>query len=177
MVSIPLFFNGGMIPTYMVIYKLGMRDTLWAIILPWAILSFYLILFKSFFEEIPEEIIESASIDGANDILIFIRIILPMSTTIVASIGLFYAIDNWNNFTNALLYIYNPEKYPLSLVLRNLLVAESEIAQANDSSKEFVVREAIQSATIIISMIPIMLLYPFLQKYFTKGIMLGAVKG
>lgn len=177
MVTIPLFFTGGMIPTYMVVYGLGMKNTIYSVILPWAVLSFYLILFKSFFEDIPEEIIESASIDGANDIMIFARIILPMSTTIVASIGLFYAIDNWNNFTNAMLYLYDPEKYPLSLVLRNLLVAENEMSQANDTSQEFVAREAIQSATIIISMIPIMILYPFLQKYFTKGVMLGAVKG
>lgn len=177
MVTIPLFFNGGMIPTYMVIYNLGMKDTIWAIILPWAVLSFYLILFKSFFEDIPDEVMESASIDGANDVMIFFRIVLPMSATIMASVGLFYAIDNWNNFTNALLYIYDPEKYPLSLVLRNILVAEGEMAQTNDSSKEFVVMEAIQSAIIIISMLPIMLLYPFLQKYFTKGIMLGAIKG
>jgi len=177
MVTIPLFFSGGMIPLYMVIYHLGMKDTIWAIILPWAVLSFYLILFKAFFEDIPEEIMESASIDGANDFIIFFRIVLPMSTTIMASIGLFYAIDNWNNYSNALLFLYDSDKYPLSLVLRNLLVAENEAAQVNDSSKEFVSRESVQSAVTVISMIPIMLLYPFLQKYFTKGVMLGAVKG
>lgn len=176
-VTIPLFFNGGMIPTYMVIFKLGMKDSIWAVILPWAVLSFYLILIKAFFEDIPEEIMESASIDGANDFMIFVRIVLPMSTTIIASVGLFYAIDNWNNFTNAMLYLYKPEKYPLSLVLRNLLVAEGEIAQSNNSAEEFVTREAIQSATIIISLIPIMLVYPFLQKYFAKGIAMGALKG
>ncbi|WP_127586304.1 carbohydrate ABC transporter permease [Paenibacillus koleovorans] len=177
LVTIPLFFNGGMIPTYIVIFKLGLKDSMWAVILPWAVLSFYLILMKAFFEDIPEEIIESAAIDGANDFMVFIRIILPMSTTIIASIGLFYAIDNWNNFTNALLYLYKPEKFPLALVLRNLLVAEGEMAQSNNSAEEFVAREAIQSATIILSMIPIMLVYPFLQKYFAKGIAMGALKG
>lgn len=177
LVTIPLFFSGGMIPTYIVIFELGMKDSIWAVILPWAVLSFYLILMKAFFEEIPDEIIESAAIDGANDFFVFVRIILPMSTTIIASIGLFYAIDNWNNFTNALLYLYKPEKFPLSLVLRNLLVAEGEMAQSNNSAEEFVAREAIQSATIILSMIPIMLVYPFLQKYFTQGIAMGALKG
>ena len=177
MVTIPLFFNGGMIPTYMVVYNLGMKDTIFAVILPWAILSFYLILVKSFFEDIPEEIIESAYIDGANDFMIYVRIIMPMSMTIVAAIGLFYAIDNWNNFTNALLYIYRKERYPLALVLRNLLVSFTETAISNNSADEFVSSEAIQSATIIISMIPIMLLYPFLQKYFKRGISIGALKG
>lgn len=177
MISIPLFFNGGMIPTYMVIYNLGLKDSIWAVILPWAVLSFYLILFKTFFEDIPDEIMESATIDGANDITIFFRIVLPMSTTIMASIGLFYAIDNWNNFSNALLYLYDSDKYPLSLVLRNYLVAENETAQSNTGQSEFVAREAVQSAMIIISLIPIMTLYPFLQKYFAKGVMLGAIKG
>lgn len=177
MITIPLFFNGGMIPTYMVIYGLGMKDTIWSVILPWAILSFYLILFKTFYEDIPEEIMESASIDGANDMVIFFRIVLPMSTTIMASVGLFYAIDNWNNFTNALLYLYDPDKFPLALVLRNYLVAEGEMSQSSTTQDDFVVREAIQSAMIIISLIPIMMVYPFLQKYFTKGVMLGAVKG
>lgn len=176
-VTIPLFFNGGMITTYMVIFHLGIKDTLWAVVLPWAVLSFYLILMKAFFEDIPEEIMESAAIDGANDITIFSRIVLPISTPIIASIGLFYAIDNWNNFTNAMLYLDKPEKFPLSLVLRNLLVAEGEMAHANDSTQEFVAREAIQSAAIVLSVIPIMLVYPFLQKYFTKGIAMGALKG
>lgn len=177
MITIPLFFNGGMIPTYMVVFSLGLKDSIWAVILPWAILSFYLILVKSFFEDIPDEIMESASIDGANDMMTFFRIVLPMSTTITASIGLFYGIDNWNSFTNALLYLYDPEKYPLALILRNYLVAEGEAAQINTAQGEFVAREAIQSAMIILSLIPIMVLYPFLQKYFTKGVMLGAIKG
>ena len=177
MITIPLFFSGGMIPTYMVIYGLGLKDSIWSVILPWAILSFYLLLFKTFYEDIPDEIMESASIDGANDIVIFFRIVIPMSTTIMASVGLFYAIDNWNNFTNALLYLYDPDKFPLALVLRNYLVAEGETSQSNATQENFVVREAIQSAMIIISLIPIMMVYPFLQKYFTKGVMLGAVKG
>lgn len=177
MITIPLFFNGGMIPTYMVVYGLGMKDTMWAVILPWAVLSFYLILNKSFFEDIPDEIMESATIDGANDIMIFFRIVLPMSTTIIASLGLFYAIDNWNNFTNALLYLYDKDKYPLALVLRNFLVAEGETSQINTTQGKFVAREAVQSAMIVISLVPIMILYPFLQKYFARGVMLGAVKG
>ena len=177
MITIPLFFSGGMIPTYMVIYGLGLKDSIWSVILPWAILSFYLLLFKTFYEDIPDEIMESASIDGANDIVIFFRIVIPMSTTIMASVGLFYAIDNWNNFTNALLYLYDPDKFPLALVLRNYLVAEGEMSQSSTTQDDFVVREAIQSAMIIISLIPIMMVYPFLQKYFTKGVMLGAVKG
>ena len=172
-----MYFSGGMIPTYMVIYGLGLKDSIWSVILPWAILSFYLLLFKTFYEDIPDEIMESASIDGANDIVIFFRIVIPMSTTIMASVGLFYAIDNWNNFTNALLYLYDPDKFPLALVLRNYLVAEGETSQSNATQENFVVREAIQSAMIIISLIPIMMVYPFLQKYFTKGVMLGAVKG
>ena len=177
MISIPLFFNGGLIPTYMVVYNLGIRDTMWAVILPWAVLSFYLILFKSFFEDIPDEMIESAYIDGANDLVIFFRIVLPMSKTIMASIGLFYAIDNWNNFSNALFYLYDPDKYPLALILRNYLVAENESSQINTTQGRFVAREAIQSAMIVISSLPIMILYPFLQKYFKKGVMLGAIKG
>jgi putative aldouronate transport system permease protein len=177
MIVIPLFFSGGIIPTYMVVHYLGIKNTLWSIVLPWAILSYYLILVKTFFEGIPEEILESASIDGSNDLRTYLNIVLPLSATIIATVGLFYAVDNWNNFSNALFYLYDQRKYPLSLVLKEMLVTMEGSQNTISTNEKLVVVEAIQSAVIVISVLPLMLIYPFVHKYFRKGITLGALKG
>lgn len=177
LIVIPLFFSGGIIPTYMVVHYLGIKNTLWSIVLPWAILSYYLILVKTFFEGIPEEILESASIDGSNDLRTYLNIVLPLSTTIIATVGLFYAVDNWNNFSNALFYLYDQRKYPLSLVLKEMLVTMEQSHNTISTNEKLVVQEAIQSAVIVVSVLPLMLIYPFVHKYFRKGITLGALKG
>ena len=177
LLTIPLFISGGIVPTFMVIKMLGMIDTMWAVILPFAVLSYYLIIVKSFYESIPDSIIESAKIDGANDISIFWRIIIPMSTTIIATIGLFYAIYNWNNFRNPLFYLNDNDKFPLVIVLKNMLVSTEMISYTQKSGEEIVSLEAMQSATIVISVIPILIVYPFVQKYFKQGVTMGSVKG
>ncbi len=162
----------------MVIKWFGMIDTMWAVIMPFAVLSYYLIIVKSFYQGIPDSIIESAKIDGANDIKTFLRIILPMSTTIIATIGLFYAIYNWNNFQNPLFYLNDADKYPLVLVLKNMLVTTEMFADPETvKGEEIVSLEAMQSAVIVISIVPILMVFPFVQKYFKKGITMGSVKG
>lgn len=177
MIVIPLFFSGGIIPTYMVVHYLGIKNTLWSIVLPWAILSYYLILVKTFFEGIPEEILESASIDGSNDLRTYLNIVLPLSAAIIATVGLFYAVDNWNNFSNALFYLYDQRKYPLSLVLKEMLVTMEGAQNTISTNEKLVVQEAIQSAVIVVSVLPLMVIYPFVHKYFRRGITLGALKG
>ena len=176
--TLPLFISGGIVPTYMVVKLLGLIDTMWAVILPFAVLSYYLIIVKAFYQGIPDSIIESAKIDGANDISIYFRIILPMSTTIIATIGLFYAIHNWNIFREALFFLHHNEKFPLALVLKNMLVTtEMYSDMGTRPGEELVSLEAVQSAVIIISIIPILFIYPFVQRYFKRGIALGSVKG
>jgi putative aldouronate transport system permease protein len=175
---IPLFINGGVVPTYLIIKWLDFTDTMWAVIMPFAILSYYLIIVKTFYEDIPDSIIESAQIEGENDIDIYIKIIIPMSVTIIATISLFYAISNWNNFSNALYYLNNSKKYPLSIVLKNMLVSTEMLSDTRETvNGELVLFEAVQSATIIIYVLPILLVYPFVQKYFKEGITMGSVKG
>ena len=181
LILIPMFFGGGLIPYYMMIKNLHLIDKIWVMILPGAVNTFYLILLKNFFEELPASIEESAKIDGANDLYILYRIVLPTSAPVIATISLFYAVDRWNDYYTALLFISNRNLYPLQLLLReailnvNQLMASSigaQIAQSNRAPYT----QGLQMAIIVISTIPIFCVYPFLQKHFTKGIMLGAIK-
>lgn len=170
-----MYFDGGMVPKYILIRELGMLNTIWALIIPGAISTFNMIIVKTYFSNLPEELEESAKIDGANDYLILIRIIVPVSLPIIATISLFYSVGHWNEFRKALLYITSTSKYTLQLILRQLIDQFGDAdAQMED---EFLVKESVRSASIIIATVPILVVYPWLQKYFTKGVMLGSVKG
>lgn len=175
-----MFFSGGIVPNFLLIKDLGIYDTLWALIVPNVINTWYLIIMKNYFAGLPEALEESARIDGANDFKILLRIILPVSMPIIATFTLFYGVDRWNEWWNAMMYINDTKKYPLQLVLRNLIVknfSSASMATAySQSSAEFVAKENIKMATAVIAIVPITLVYPFLQKYFAKGVMIGAIK-
>lgn len=174
-----MFFSGGMIPTFLVVKSMGLMDTLWAMILPGAVSTWNLIIMRTFFAGIPKELEESGRVDGLTDFGIFLRIVLPLSKAVLATIGLFYAVSIWNNFYQALLYLRDSDLYPLQVVLRNIVLA-GQVNNADVTSvggDNLIVEESLKFATIIVSTLPILLIYPFLQKYFVKGVMIGAVKG
>lgn len=179
---IPMFFSGGLIPYYLTVRTVGLMNNILVLIIPSAINVFYLILLKSFFEEIPESIEESAKMDGANDILILYRIVIPTAAPVIATVSLFYAVDRWNEYFSAMLFLSNQKLRPLQLVLREVLInfemiKETGIGAALLRQNSVVVYEkSLQMAIVVVATIPILLVYPFLQKHFTKGIMLGAVK-
>ena len=173
-----MFFKGGLIPTYLVVRSLGLLDTMWSLILPTAIVTYYMIIMRTFFRNIPEELHDSAYLDGANDIQIFFRIALPISTPIMATMTLFYAVQHWNSFFPALIYLSDRAKYPIQLVLRSMVI-EGDVAnmQVEFQDDERIVDTTVKYAIIMVATIPILLLYPFLQRYFVKGIMIGSLKG
>jgi putative aldouronate transport system permease protein len=174
-----MLFEGGLIPLYMTVSTLGMLDTIWALVLPTAVVTYYMIIMRTFFQNIPEELNDSAYLDGANDIQIFLRIVLPISTPILATMTLFYAVQHWNSFFHALIFLTEKRLYPLQLILRSVVV-EATFEQMNDigAATDFMVLEkTIRFSVIMVSTLPILLVYPFLQKYFVKGVMLGSLKG
>lgn len=184
-----MFFGGGMIPTYILVSRLGLRNTLWAMILPGAVSVYNLILVRTYYlRSIPEEIMDAARIDGCSDFRLFLRIVLPLSSPIIATMALFYGVGHWNQFFAALIYISDDKLYPLQLVLRNLLLVgntamTSMIQNASSGMDPKYLAEMMQRAeilkyaVIIVSTAPILAVYPFLQKYFVKGIMAGSLKG
>ena len=177
-IVITMLFNGGMIPNFLVVKSLGLLNTLWSIILPGAISTFNLIVMKTFFEGLPFEIQESASIDGCNNIQILFKIVLPLALPSVATLTLFYAVAHWNNYFNPMLYITEPKLFTLQIKMRQLLL-EGNQAELTEglSSVATVSQESLKGATIIFSTLPILICYPWLQKYFVKGVTVGAVKG
>lgn len=181
MVLFTLIFNPGIIPLYLVVRDLGLINSIWSLILPVVTSGWYVILMKSFFDSIPVELEEAATIDGCNDLGVFIRIILPLSAPSLAAFGLFYAVAYWNTFFSAVLYINDFSKVPLQIVLRNMLVdsdtAMGGAAAAEMMSEKQLPTETIKMAAVVLSTLPILLVYPFLQKHFAKGVMLGSVKG
>lgn len=179
MMLITMYFGGGLIPSYLVIFKyLGLGDSLWALILPGAISTYNLIIMKTNFLSIPRSLEEAATIDGANEIVQLFKIIIPLSLPIIAVMVLFYGVAHWNSWFNALVYIRTPQKYPLQLRLREILLLNDSqnMAAGSNASDKYNIGESIRYATIIIATLPILCVYPFIQKYFVKGIMLGAVK-
>lgn len=174
-----MYFSGGMIPGYLLVNNyLNLGDSLWALILPGLISTYNMLIMRTNFEGIPSAITEAATIDGANDILVLFRIILPLSIPTIAVMALFYGVGHWNSWFSAMLYIETRDKYPLQLILREILLLnsmESMMGEASASDK-FVLGESIKYATILVATVPILFVYPFIQKYFVKGIMIGAVK-
>lgn len=172
-----MLFGGGMIPTYFVIKALHLTNTLWSLMIPGAISAFNLIVLKNFFQQIPDGLEDSARIDGCNDVGVLFRIVLPLSLPAMATFGLFYAVGHWNQFFNAILYINDNTKWPIQVLLREVVIlASSSIGDSSIDSTE-IQPLTIRMAVIVFATIPILLVYPFLQKHFAKGVMLGSVKG
>ncbi|MFB5678173.1 carbohydrate ABC transporter permease [Paenibacillus terreus] len=179
MVVITLFFSGGMIPTFLVVRSYHLLDTIWAMVLPGAVSTWNLIVMRTFFSAMPREVEESGKIDGLNDIGIFIRLVLPLSKAILATIGLFYGVAIWNNFFSALLYLRDTDLFPLQVIVRSMVLqgAGGANGAANIGGDSMIIDESLKYATIIVTTVPILLVYPFLQKYFAKGALIGSVKG
>jgi len=179
MIVITLFVSGGMVPSYMVVKSLGMLDTPWALIFPTAISAYNLIVTRSFFESLPQELMESAYLDGANDFTILFRIILPVSKAILAVLVIFYAVFHWNEYFNPMLYLKSRELKPITLYLRDILVANQQSTVStggNTSLEQKFLFEALKFSTIVITVLPITVIYPFFQKHFVQGVMIGSVK-
>ena len=174
MVLFTLVFGGGMIPLFLVVKGLGMYDTYAALILPGAISAYNMIIVRNFFMELPRELEEAASIDGCSDIGIFIKIALPLSLPCLATFGLFYAVGHWNNYFGALLYLEDSTKFPFQLVLRNIVM---QTAETQTDPNALIPEDTLKMAVIVIGTVPILIVYPFLQKHFAAGVMVGAVKG
>jgi len=179
-----MLFNGGLIPTYLVVRSLGMIDKYAALIIPNALSVWNIVIARTFFiNTIPNELYEAATIDGSSDIRTFIQIALPVSKPILAVMTLFYAVGIWNSYFDSMIYLKSQEKYPLQLVLRNILISsqlQSQIIESSggaDQSQSLAIAEALKYAVIVFSSLPLMILYPFIQKYFVQGIMIGAIKG
>jgi putative aldouronate transport system permease protein len=179
-----MFFGGGLIPTYLVVRDLKLLNTIWAVVLPGAVGVWNLIIARTFFQiTIPNELREAAALDGANDIYFFLKIVLPLSTPLIAVMVLTHVVGNWNAFFDALIYITDEKLYPLQLVLRNILTQSEITAQANMLSDiesyaaQQRVAEMIKFGMIVVASVPMLILYPFLQRYFVKGMMIGAIKG
>ncbi len=169
-----MVFSGGMIPTFLVVQGLGMYDTYAALILPGAISAYYMLIVRNFFMELPAGLEEAASIDGCTDIGIFAKIALPLSLPCLATFGLFYAVGHWNNYFGALLYLDDSSKYPFQLVLRNIV---NQTQADLDNLDELPPSDTLKMAVIVIGTVPILIVYPFLQKHFAAGVMVGAIKG
>lgn len=177
-----MYFNGGMIPTYIIVRNLKLIDSLWALILPGLISTYNVIILRTALRSVPVELEESAKLDGAGDLRILINILIPVIIPTIAAISLFYMVGHWNAWTSALIYIKTPTKYPLQLVLRSILIRnQTEGAMAGEAyyqpGEDYAARMLLKYSTIIVSIVPIICVYPFLQKHFTKGVMIGAIKG
>lgn len=174
-VIMPILFWPGMIPRYLIVRDTGLLNSVWALIIPGAINSFNLVVMRNFFIGLPDELMESAEIDGANDLQIFLRIVLPLSKPVLAAIGLFYAVANWNNYFGAILYIRDPDLWPIQVMLRSIVLQSHD--QFSSFEEVLAPNFAIQMATVMVATIPILLIYPFLQRYFVKGVLTGSIKG
>ena len=178
MITITMFFSGGMIPGYLAVQSYGLLDSLWALILPSMISTWNLISMRSFFVAYPSEIVESGQIDGLQDAGVFFRLVLPTSKAALATIGLYYAVAYWNAYMNSRLYISNQDMYPVQHLLQRMIKAASGFDNAvGGGGGETIVSASVRYASIIVVITPIMCVYPFIQKYFVKGVMVGSVKG
>jgi len=174
-----MFFHGGLIPLYLVVKNVGLLDSLWATIIPFSIGTFNLIIMRTAFMSIPDSLEESAKIDGANHFTILFRIIIPLSMPVIAVMILYYAVDKWNGWFYASVFIKSRDLFPLQLVLREILIANSTdgMSVGADAGDRFQIGETIKYATIIVATLPVLCLYPFVQRFFVKGVMVGSLKG
>jgi putative aldouronate transport system permease protein len=183
---VTMFFSGGLVPTYLLIKDLGMVNTMWALILPGATSVWNLIVCRTFFQSnIPKELQEAAEIDGCSNFRLFFQIVLPLSTSIIAVMALFFGVGHWNSYFSAMIYLNDDAKYPLQLVLRQILVLQEMSAQtgsidaatATALNNRAEVAALVKYAVIIVATLPVIVVYPFLQRYFVQGVMIGSVKG
>ncbi|MFD0678724.1 MULTISPECIES: carbohydrate ABC transporter permease [unclassified Paenibacillus] len=175
-----MFFDGGLIPRYMVVNSLGMVNTIWAILIPTAINVFNMLLMRTFFEQIPEVLNESATIDGAGEGRILLQIILPLCMPVMATMFIFYAVSHWNSFFPALIYLNDKSMFPLQILVRNIVIQgelSSQITEMGSNEGTSLMAQNVKYAVVFIAILPILAIYPFVQKYFVQGAMLGAVKG
>ena len=179
LVTATMLFSGGLIPLYIVVLRLGIRNTLWAIVLPAAINPWNMFIMRTYFQGIPEEVYEAALMDGANDFVTMVRIILPLSKPIIATLLLFYAVALWNDWFSALIFLDDRNLYPIQLVMRTIVILGSfEQTNVMGAAADFaVIEKTLKYATIMVSTLPILVVYPFVQKYFVQGVMIGAIKG
>lgn len=176
MITFTMMFSGGLIPNYLVIVKLGLVDNLWSLILPGCISAYNMIIMKNFFEALPAELNEAARIDGLSEMGILFKIIVPLSLPSLCTIGLFYGVAHWNAYFNATIYLNSRNRWPLQVVLRNLL--ENAVTSEIDAGDSVTIpMEPLKMAVVVFTTAPIVVLYPFIQKYFVKGALVGSVKG
>ncbi|MBD8519711.1 carbohydrate ABC transporter permease [Lysinibacillus sp. FSL R7-0073] len=176
-----MFFSGGLIPTYLLIRDLGMINTFWVMIIPNAVAVWNIIIMRTFFQSIPYELEESAMIDGAGNFRILWSIVLPLSLPVMAVMVLFYAVGHWNSYFQALIYLQDQDKFPLQLILRQILIQGQADDMIKATSESFLAQklsvEGLKYAVLIVANLPMLMLYPFLQRYFVKGVMIGSLKG
>lgn len=178
MIVVTMFFGGGLIPSFIVVQKLGLYNSFWALIIPGAVSAWNIIMMRTYFLGIPDSMEESARVDGANDFQILFKIILPLSTPIIAVMILFYAVGHWNSWFGASIYLQKRELWPLQLILREILIQgrTADMGAINTSTNQAQTAKNLKYATVVVSTLPILLVYPFLQKYFVQGIMIGSLK-
>ncbi|MFE0555064.1 MULTISPECIES: carbohydrate ABC transporter permease [Paenibacillus] len=174
MIVFTLLFSGGLIPTYLVVKSMGLLDSIWAMILPNAVWSFNVLIMKSFFEGLPEELFESARMDGAKEFRILLQIVTPLSLPVLLTVGLFYLVGHWNEFFQAIFYVTDRTLYPLQVVVREILMQSQ---QPLENAENMMPTQTMQMASVMIASLPVIVIYPFLQKHFTKGMLLGSIKG
>ncbi|SFB58124.1 carbohydrate ABC transporter membrane protein 2, CUT1 family (TC 3.A.1.1.-) [Cohnella sp. OV330] len=174
MIVFTLIFSGGLIPTYLIVKSVGLIDSIWAMILPNAIWSFNVLIMKSFFEGLPEELFESARIDGAKEFRILFQIVTPLSVPVIMTIGLFYLVGHWNEFFQAIFYVTDRTLFPLQVIVREILMQSQQTLENADNITP---TQTLQMASVMIASLPVLVVYPFIQKYFTKGMLLGSIKG
>ena len=175
-----MFFSGGMIPLYLVIKRLNILNTVWSMLLPSALSTFNMIVTRTFFTGLPHSLWESANLDGANEFQILWKIILPLSKPIIATMILFYAVGHWNAYFDAMLYLSKKQLYPLQIILRNLVVSgqiDSATTASGGGGDFLAIDTTVKYATVMVATVPILMIYPFVQKYFVKGVMVGSLKG
>ena len=174
-----MFFSGGIIPLFFVVQKTGIYDTIWAMFLPWLVSTYNLIILRTFFAGIPESLEEAAMLDGANDLHVLFRIYLPLSTSALAVLALYYGVGIWNSWYPALVFMRTRSLYPLQMILREVLILDTGTSVNSSAmvAEESFHRELVKYCTVVVSTAPILVIYPFLQKYFVKGVMVGALKG
>ena len=179
MITFTMYFSGGLIPTYMLINSLNLDNTRWVLIIPTAVSAYNLIVTRTFFEGIPVALEESAKIDGANDLVVLWKIFIPLAKPIIAVMTLFYGVGHWNSWFNASIYIMDRDLLPLQVFLREILIQNTtqNMTTSVESMDKMQIGETVKFATIIVATLPILMLYPFLQKYFVKGVMIGSIKG
>ncbi|RAV08247.1 carbohydrate ABC transporter permease [Paenibacillus contaminans] len=180
MIVFTMMFSGGLIPLYLIVSSMGMNNTLWALIIPGLVSAFNMLIMKSYFEGLPEEIEEAARVDGCGELRTLWQIVLPLSMPILATLGLFYGINHWNTYFHAIMFITDKELQPIQVVLRSMIITpnvSTELQLAGQFQMQRLPPETVKMATVVVTILPIIAIYPFLQKHFMKGFLLGSIKG